>query len=473
MRAGAGHCYPRHVAILAEEGPALVQDVLLERVGVQFDRNGGGLSLAREGGHSLARIIHAADATGKAISVALIEALQGHPLVTLLSGYTAIDLIMSNQHTHNRAAVYEPPVCLGAYLLDQAGQHVVSCLAGWTILATGGLGQIFERTTNPPGARGDGIAMADRAGARTTNLEFIQFHPTAFYHPQAAPFLISEAVRGDGARLVDASGEPFMQKYEPEWQDLAARDVVARSIHQEMLARNVPNVYLDLRSYISTRRIRAHFPTIYDYCLAFGVDITRDLVPVAPAAHYSCGGIGVDAWGQTTVPHLYAVGEVACTGVHGANRLASTSLLEGLVWGHRAAQNIGRHLGEPGRFRSEAVLVYEIPSPVAPDERQISRYLTEVKRLMWNYAGLRRTASGLEYALYELGHLEADIEAFYRSHYPTDGLIGLRNTIQTARLVATAAWQNKDSLGCHYRAPDEKAAGAVCDLAEMLVLEAS
>src|SRR3990172_3450622 len=344
FRAGAGHSNPKAVTILAEEGPPLVRQTLMERVGVQFDRNADGEhSLALEGGHSVPRIVHAADATGKAIEVALLEALRAHRNVTLLTGHTAIDLLTPSHHALNRLAVYEPQSCVGAYVLDQATGRVSRCIARYTILATGGLGQIFLCTTNPAGARGDGVAMAYRAGARVINMEFVQFHPTTFYHPQAPRFLISEAVRGEGARLVNANGDPFMQNYDAEWRDLAPRDVVARSIYREMLMRDAPNVYLDLRSTISEQRIREHFPNIYQACLAYDVDITRDLAPVVPGAHYACGGVWVDEWGCTTLDRLYAVGEVACTGVHGANRLASTSLLEGLLWGHRTARHILEH----------------------------------------------------------------------------------------------------------------------------------
>jgi L-aspartate oxidase len=455
MRAGAGHCYADSVKILAEQGPALVREILFNRVGVPFDlKNGGALSLAREGGHSLPRIIHATDATGRAIAVALLAALASHPQVTLLTGYTAVDLLRSDRHSHNRLAVYEPPVCLGAALLDQAGGQVRYCLAKNTVVATGGLGQIFRRTTNPAGARGDGMAMAYRAGARVINMEFVQFHPTAFYHPEAFPFLISEAVRGAGARLVDARGEPFMPKYDPQWQDLAPRDVVARSIHQEMMAQDVPNVYLDIGSYLPVQDIRARFPTIYEHCRAYGIDITHDLVPVVPAAHYACGGIWVDAWGQTTVEGLYAVGEAACTGLHGANRLASTSLLEGLVWGYRAAQHIQPRLRDQARLNPAAVLADEEAELPWPNSARLVQMMDRIKRLMWDYVGLVRTTPGLQQALPELRQLQAEVEHLYQSHQLTDELIGLRNATQTALLVTIAALENKNCLGCHYRAPE-------------------
>ena len=246
-RAGAGHSNPAAVAILAEEGPDLVRRHLIDRVGVEFDQDSdGAYSLVREGGHSMARILHAADATGKAIETALLEELQAHPRVTILTGHTAVDLLTPSHHSRNRLAVYEPRSCVGAYLLDQEHGQVKRCLARKTVLATGGLGQIFLRTSNPPGARGDGVAMAYRAGARVINNEYVQFHPTTFFRQGASRFLISEAVRGAGARLVNADGQPFMQKYEPEWKDLAPRDVVARSIHREMLLHDARNVFLDL-----------------------------------------------------------------------------------------------------------------------------------------------------------------------------------------------------------------------------------
>jgi len=451
-RAGAGHCSPEAVAILAAQGPDLVREILIDQAGISFDREqDGALSLVREGGHSVPRIVHAADATGKAIEAGLLSALSASPNVTLLTGHTAIDLLTPSHHSLNRLSVYEPRSCVGAYLLDQTGDRVVRCLAKKTVLATGGLGQIFLRTTNPPGARGDGLAMAYRASARVINSEFVQFHPTTFFDLNATHFLISEAVRGAGARLVTANGEPFMAKYAPEWQDLAPRDVVARSMHHEMLIRDVPNVYLDLRSYMSAASIKEHFPNIFESCLAHGVDITRDLVPVVPAAHYACGGVWVDDWGQTTVDRLYAVGEVACTGVHGANRLASTSLLEGLVWGHRAAEHIRRTLADQRAPHPQDIPSWLPAGEEKPDPALITQDMSSIKHIMWNYVGLMRTAPRLKRAMEELRHLEVEIEEFYRVTRLTDSLIGLRNAVLTAIIVTTAAWKNKKSMGCHYR----------------------
>lgn len=452
LRAGAGHSYPPAVHILAAEGPPILKRVLLERVGVEFDRSdSGALSLALEGGHSMPRILHVADYTGRAIETALMRALAAHPRITLLTGHTAVDLLTPSHHARNRLAVYEPRACVGAYLLDQATGQVRRCLARATVLATGGLGQIYLRTTNPPGARGDGVAMAQRAQARVINMEFVQFHPTTFYHVLAPNLLISEAVRGAGARLVHANGEPFMQHYDPVWKDLAPRDVVARSIHQEILTRDLTHVYLDLRSTISQTEIETHFPTIRQSLLPYGVDIAKDLVPVVPAAHYQCGGVWVDLWGRTTIQHLYAVGEVSCTGVHGANRLASTSLLEGLVWGSRAAQDIRQHLPAAPIIPADDIPAWRDDGLDDPDPALISQDMSAIKHMMWNYVGLARNTRRLDRALSELYHLETEIESFYRTSRLTDGLIGLRNAVRTAILVASAAWQNKRSMGAHFR----------------------
>jgi len=451
-RAGAGHCNPRSVAILAEEGPDLVREILIEKVGVPFDQTlNGDLELIREAGHSTRRILHATDITGRAIEVALIKALVARPNITLITSHTAVDLLTPSHHAINRLEVYEPSSCVGAYLLDQVSGRVIRCLAKQTILASGGLGQIFLRTTNPSGARGDGLAMAYRAGARVINSEFVQFHPTTFYYQHASRFLVSEAVRGAGARLVHANGEPFMQRYDPEWKDLAPRDVVARSIHQEMLAHDIPNVFLDLASYIPTHRIKEHFPTIYQDSLHYGIDITRDLVPVVPAAHYFCGGVWTDEWGRSTINNLYAVGEVACTGVHGANRLGSASLLEALVWGHRAARHIQHTLADQQLHPPEDIPPWRDSGLEKPDPALISQDMSSIKRIMWNYVGLARNTPRLERAIRELRNLETEIERFYRATRLTDGLLGLRNAVRAAIIVTLAAWENKASIGCHYR----------------------
>jgi L-aspartate oxidase len=451
-RAGDDHCNPVAVSILSEEGPGRVEEMLFKRVNVQFDRTEDGqLSLVREGGHSLHRILHVADHTGQAIEIALVAALRAHPNVALLTSHTAVDLLTPAHHAQDRHVVYEPLCCVGAYLLEQATGVVRRCMARKTILATGGLGQIFLRTSNPTGARGDGFAMASHAGARLINMEFVQFHPTTFHQEGAPNSLITEAVRGAGGRLVLANGEPFMQRYAPEWKDLAPRDVVARSIHREMLSRGLSHVYLDLRSYIPRDEILSHFPTIYESCLQYGVDITRDLAPVVPAAHYTCGGVWVDEWGRTTLEDLYAIGEVSCTGLHGANRLASTSLLEGLVWGHRVAEDALRTLLAGLRLAPEQIPSWQDAGLEAPDPALIQQDMGAIKHIMWNYVGLIRTTSRLSRALSELRHLETEILHFYRRSRLTDELIGLRHAVRTGILVAEAAWENKRSMGAHFR----------------------
>ena len=452
LRAGAGVNNPVAVRILAEEGPRLLREILLERLEVAFSETvGEELEYIREAAHSTERILHAADATGRAIEERLIEALRGCPNVTLLSEHTAVDLLTPAHHSRNPLAIYDPVSCVGAYIFNQRQERVITCLARKTILASGGLGQIYLHTTNPEQARGDGLAMAHRAGARIIQAEYVQFHPTAFYHRDAPRFLISEAVRGEGARLVDEEGRAFMQKYDPEWKDLAPRDVVARSIHQQMLETKVPCVYLDLRSYLAADEIRRRFPNIHAQCLAYGIDITRDLIPVVPAAHYLCGGVWVDEWGRTSLRHLYAAGEVSCTGVHGANRLGSASLLEGLVWGSRTAQDIRRTLDEPLEVDPADIPLWVDTGLHPPDPALIRQDMDTIKRIMWNYVGLVRSARRLERAIDDLSHLQVEIDKFYRATRLTDGLIGLRNSVLAALIVAGAAWENKVSRGCHYR----------------------
>lgn len=450
--AGDGLCYENAVDILSREGPPLVKSMLIDKLGVPFDRaEDGTLALGREGGHSLARIAHAADATGKAIESALLAEIDRHPGITALTSHTAVDLLTPAHHGRDRRAVYATPSCVGAYVLDQANGSIRAVFAHATILATGGLGQIFLRTTNPAGARGDGVAMAYRAGARVINTEYVQFHPTAFHHRNAPCFLITEAVRGAGARLVDGNGEPFMDAYDPKWKDLAPRDVVARSIHSEMLRRGVPNVYLDLVSYIPAARIREEFPEMYRGCLEYGVDITRDLVPVVPAAHYACGGVWVDEHGRSTIERLYAIGEVSCTGVHGANRLASTSLLEGLVWGHRTAEHISATVERGRPVATGDIPPWRPTGTEAPDEALVAQDMSSLRHIMWNYVGLVRTARRLARAISDLRNLEVEVERFYRAAALTDELIGLRNAVRVALIVTLAAWENSESKGCHYR----------------------
>ncbi|MBN1875997.1 MAG: L-aspartate oxidase [Anaerolineae bacterium] len=457
LRAGAGLSLPEAVQVLAEEGPDLVQRVLLDQVAVGFDRQpGGALTFTREGGHSTFRILHVGDATGRAIEASLMAYLKTLPNVTLYPGHTAVDLITSSHHSRDPLAIYRPITCHGAYVLDRQHDTIHRFLARATVLATGGVGRIYRHTTNPPGARGDGLAMAYRAGARVLNTEYIQFHPTTLAVPGSDNFLISEAVRGEGARLYTPDGRHFMDTYAPKWGDLAPRDVVARAIHHEMLEHGYPHVLLDLAGVMPADRIRERFPTIYATCLEAGVDMTAEPVPVVPAAHYFCGGVHVDLWGRSTLAGLYAVGEVSCTGLHGANRLASTSLLEGLVWGDRAGRDIAR------RFLAQEAELKIVPEADIPPWQDVSEGMAAdpvlvyrdsrtIQNIMWLYVGLARNTRRLARALRDLNHLWGVIDEFYRSTRLNDNLIGLRSMAQSAWIITNAAWHNRQSRGTHYR----------------------
>jgi L-aspartate oxidase len=440
------------VEVLAEEGPRVVREVLIEGAGVPFDRDeSGALAFGLEGAHSKRRILHVGDMAGKAIMRALIAQLLERPNIRLLTDHTAVDLVTFPHHALDPLTVYEPLACHGAYVFDQNAGTTVPILAAKTILATGGLGQIFLNTSNPAGARGDGLAMAHRAGARVENAEYVQFHPTAVHMPGVTKFLISEAVRGEGGVLLTPEGEPFMHRYDPKWKDLAPRDVVARAIYWEMLENGYSHVLLDIAGRERPEAIRSRFPGIHARCLELGIDMTARPIPVVPAAHYFCGGVLVDLWGRSSIEGLYAVGEVSCTGVHGANRLASTSLLEGLVWGDRAARHI--------RDSTPAEVVDESAVPDWDDSKLIydadptliQGDMQTIRNIMWHYVGLVRSEHRLNRALRELGNLWSEIEAFYRKTRLTDGLIGLRNSAQAGLIVTRAARTNPSSRGCHFR----------------------
>src|SRR6185369_13204202 len=328
VAAGAGVSSPAAARILADEGPSVLNELLERTARVVFDQTEEGAPVrGQEAAHSRRRILHVGDATGLAIMRGLVAALNEYPNIKIKSEATAVDLITFPHHSRNPLDNYREVSCHGCYVFDHGEKTVHRYLASATILATGGLGRIYRNTTNPVGARGDGLAMAHRAGARIANAEYVQFHPTALAAPGAKGLLISEAVRGEGGVLLTPDLQPFMQRYSPEWKDLAPRDVVARAIHHEMETRGYSYVLLDIASHMPAQAIRERFPFIYEQCLKVGVDVSREPVPVVPAAHYFCGGVLVDEWAQSTIRNLYAVGEISCTGVHGANRLASTSLL--------------------------------------------------------------------------------------------------------------------------------------------------
>lgn len=463
LEAGAGVSSPKAARILAEEGPQLLHQILEEVAHVTFDRDQQGQPLlTKEAAHSRRRILHVGDATGKAIMDGLIAALHDCPNVTIESDMTAVDLITFPHHSRDPLANYQAITCHGAYMFDRNERTVHRYLASATVLATGGLGRIYRNTTNPPGARGDGLAMANRAGARIANAEYVQFHPTALSVPGAEGFLISEAVRGEGGVLITPDGRPFMEEYSPEWGDLAPRDVAARAIHYEMEKNGYSYVLLDIASRMPANIIRERFPNIYNRCLKAGIDITTEPIPVVPAAHYFCGGVLVDEWGQSSIESLYAIGEISCTGVHGANRLASTSLLEGLVWGNRAAEHIEGSLrqGQVLQTEFDNVPPWDESGLVADaDPALIQGDMQTIQNIMWHYVGLVRSADRLSRAIRELRHLWNEIETFYRTTRLDDGLIGLRNAVEVALIVAQAARHNRLSRGCHYRQDSVAAEG--------------
>jgi L-aspartate oxidase len=456
LAAGAGASLPKAAQILAEQGPGLLQEILVEQAGITFDHEqDGDPEFGQEGAHSRRRILHVGDWTGKAIMQGLIAALQKYPNVELLTEATAVDLITYPHHSRDPLTAYDPISCHGAYVFDREGKSIHRTLAAFTLLATGGIGRLYSNTTNPPGARGDGLAMASRAGVRILNAEYVQFHPTALSVPGAEGFLISEALRGEGGILLTPDGRPFMEKYSPEWKELAPRDVVARAIHTEMEDHDYSHVLLDIASHMPAAKIKTRFPSIYSECRRVGIDITREPIPVVPAAHYFCGGIAVDEWGRSSIANLYAVGEVSCTGLHGANRLASTSLLEGLVWGTRAAHDI------EAQFVADALPAIPTREDIpAWDESNLTREsdpaliqgdMQTIQNIMWHYVGLVRSGDRLSRAIRELRHMQNEIETFYRKTKLSDGLIGLRNAVEVGLIVGEAARHNRQSRGCHFR----------------------
>jgi len=451
LTAGDGVSYPPAVKVLANEGPRLVEEVLIEQAGVPFDMDvGGELDLANEAAHSTRRIIHVADMTGKAIETKLVDAVKKMGNIKVYTQRVAIDLLTEEHHTDDPLAVYKNPTCLGAYVFDIKRGEVDAFLAKVTVLATGGLGRIYLYTTNPREATGDGFAMAYRAGAQLINMEYVQFHPTAFCYGEGECFLITEAVRGEGGVLKTPDGRTFMEKYH-ELGSLAPRDVVARAIYEEMFENKYPHMVLDLASYIGADKIRSRFPTIYQTCLEHGIDVTEKPIPVVPAAHFECGGVKVDLWGRTNIDRLFAVGEVSCTGVHGANRLASTSMLEGLVWADRAVRKMTERRQHYFNYRVPAVREWIYTGIETPDPALIQQDMNVLRHTMWNYVGLVRTRDRLKRSIVDLVQLKEDVENFYRYSILNKDLIELRNAVQTGLIISQSAWKNRQSRGCHYR----------------------
>jgi len=448
---GDGINSPQAVDILAEEGPLLVDQVLMKKLKIPFSRSAPEkLDYAQEGGHSRRRILHVKDSTGRTIEHRFLKALQEHPRVRIFTDHTAVDLLTIPHHSKNHTAYYRVPQAIGAYVLDNQTGRVKRFFAPYTVLATGGCGSLFLYTSNPSGAGGAGYAMALRSGARIVNMEYIQFHPTVLLKDDGSGFLISESVRGEGARLETKRGRTFMENYS-EMRDLAPRDEVSRAIYEEMIADNACCVYLNMASYVKVD-IKNRFPTIYKTCLELGIDITKKPIPVVPAAHYCCGGVLVDAWGRTTLKRLYAVGEVSCTGLHGANRLASTSLLEGLVWGVRAAKDIASGFDGSKPYRVSEIHKWYYPKKEEEiDPALINQDWLMIRSTMWNYAGIIRTGKRLERAKSDLEYLKHRIDKFYKEARMDAKITTLRHGIQTALMIAHAALSNPVSRGAHFR----------------------
>jgi L-aspartate oxidase len=441
--AGAGLCEEAATRKVIEGAPAAI--AWLREQGVQFTEQDGHLHLTREGGHSHRRIVHAADATGAAVQDALIAKVKQHPNIALFEHHTLVNLITQPVANSGQGTDRQ---CVGAYVLDQERDTVDTFIAPHTIVATGGAGKVYLYTTNPDTSTGDGIAAAWRVGCRVGNMEFIQFHPTCLYHPEVKNFLISEAVRGEGGILrlpPEAGGHRFMPDHD-ERAELAPRDIVARAIDFEMKRHGVDCVHLDI-SHKGAAFVQEHFPNIYQRCLELGIDITRQPIPVVPAAHYTCGGVVVDLNGCTDVPGLYAIGETSYTGLHGANRLASNSLLECVVYAHAATQ----HILQTQPTQPQPVPEWDDSRVTDADEQVvIAHNWDELRRFMWDYVGIVRTNKRLERAAHRLTLLQREIHEFYSQFHVTRDLLELRNLVQVADLIVMSAMLRQESRGLHF-----------------------
>lgn len=445
LTAGAGLCDAAVTELVAKQAKPAVEWLINQGVGFTREQDDSGYHLTREGGHSHRRVIHAADATGHAIQTTLSEKVRAHPNICLLENHIAVDLITTRKVTQTKIEQADDNSCLGAYVLNNHTGKVITIAAQNTILATGGAGKVYLYTTNPDVSTGDGMAMAWRAGCRMANMEFIQFHPTCLFHPHAKSFLISEVVRGEGGLLKLADGTRFMPEYDAR-AELAPRDVVARAIDFEMKKRGLDCVYLDI-SHKPLAFIQEHFPNIYRRCLELGIDMSKAPIPVVPAAHYICGGVMTDDKGRTDIKHLYAVGETACTGLHGANRLASNSLLECLVLGQMAADDI---LSQPTKPSPQLPYWDESRVTDADEEVLITHTWDELRRFMWNYVGIVRTDKRLSRALHRIHMLRNEVHEFYSNFKVSNDLIELRNLLQVAELIVESAIARKESRGLHF-----------------------
>ncbi len=447
LDAGDGLCDEAAVREILRDGPACIEE--LTRRGVDFSQlQDGRVSLGKEGGHSKRRILHVKDVTGKAIEQALLHAVDTSPQIDILEHHFAIELITRSKLSRSGKSLRGPDRVLGLYALDTRTGQVETYKAGSVMLATGGIGQIYLYTTNPFIATGDGIAMAYRAGVEVRNLEFIQFHPTAFYSRDSDRFLISEAVRGEGAILRNLAGEAFMGGYDQR-KDLAPRDIVARAIDSEMKKSGARHLWLDTRP-IGMKTLHERFPNIYNYCAKQGISLEKDMIPVVPAAHYLCGGVKTNLAGETSLAGLYACGEVACTGLHGANRLASNSLLEAVVMANRGAASVMRYIKQVKMSRTQ------LPAWADGDVRDSDERVVllhnwdEMKRTMWDYVGIVRSTKRLERARTRIQTLEREINEYYWNFKVDESLLELRNMILVAQLVIECALQRKESRGLHF-----------------------
>ncbi len=443
--AGDGLCHEDAVRAIVKAGPEQIKNLIAE--GVEFSRDENGeVALGKEGGHSQRRILHVKDYTGRAIEEALLKSVAANRNISVFEHHFAIDLILESKTRKLREG--EPDSVVGVYVFDTKNNCVKTFTTKAVMLSTGGTGCVYLYTTNPEIATGDGIAMAYRAGAKVANLEFIQFHPTAMYSQEGERFLISEAVRGEGAILRNADGEAFMPKYDPR-KDLAPRDIVARAIDSEMKRLGTPHVWLDI-THKSKEELSERFPQIYQHCLEKGIDISKDYMPVVPAAHYMCGGVQTDMNAQTSIGGLYACGEVACTGLHGANRLASNSLLEAVVLANNASKAVDEYI--KSRPDEEVVVPeWKDGDMRDPDERVLLHHnLGELRRIMWDYVGIVRTTRRLERALHRLENLKREIDEYYWNFKIEPALIELRNEVLVAILIVRSALSRKESRGLHY-----------------------
>ncbi len=450
-KAGDGLCAPDVVQRVVENGPDRIRELV--DFGARFNKAGEGpydFAMGQEGGHSAKRIIHAHDLTGREIEAVLVARVAENENITILEDHVAVNLITYSSAIRSGLLVTRKENrCVGAYVLNNRTGEVETFHAGITLLATGGASKVYLYTSNPDIATGDGIAMAFRAGASIANMEFVQFHPTCLFHPEAKNFLISEAVRGEGAKLRDETGRRFMAEYSPD-RELACRDVVARAIDSELKKTGADSVFLDI-THRDPEFVRQRFPNIHGKCLEYGIDITKDPIPVVPAAHYMCGGVATDLNGRSDVVNLYAVGETACTGLHGANRLASNSLLEALVYAHEAARDSVAAFGQLDLSADMALDPWDDFGVTDSDEAiVVSHNWDEIRRLMWNYVGIVRSDKRLQRALRRIENIQEEINAYYWDFKVTSDLIELRNLATVAELIIRSALERKESRGLHY-----------------------